>query len=542
MNQRTLKRLAAVPVLLVTTVARAQAPATPPAADASPTATTTTPEPEPPAKPAAPPTSTPGAVNKFALSVYGFAELDAWYDTTQGAGEGLGNAILPRPGTVTGENGRYVWSARNSRFGFRITAPEWEGMKASAVLEADFGGNVSGGNVTAQLGSSSPNSGTGRVDAPAQQPYSNNYGNEGAFTLNGTLRLRHAYVKMETAYLDVLAGQTWDLFGWGTVPTLAGGPEFQGIPGQVYHRNPQLRLSQVFKADAVWVELAVAAVRPFQRDAQVPDVQGGLRVQFADIRGVHVVGAGKPLYSPMTFAVSGFYRSFKLVDHPPSTGGMLLPAGTMIPIDYVKKSGWGVAFDTFLPLYGATMESQSNALAVTGEVALTSGGADLYSGLSGNFAPAPMLLRAPVNAMPMATPPVAATPAGLYNQNFDNGVLAWDGTQFVPIKWLSITAGLQYHLPIYDGKLMWLTFNFGMVKLQDTGKYNLASSGTMNPDGTTTVQNAMKENRFIDATIFFSLGPAAHIAVNYANYQMTYMDGADSATNHRIMTAFYFFF
>jgi hypothetical protein len=101
---------------------------------------------------------------------------------------------------------------------------------------------------------------------------------------------------------------------------------------------------------------------------------------------------------------------------------------------------------------------------------------------------------------------------------------------------------VQYHLPIYDGKLMWLTFNFGMVKLQDTGKYNLATSGNMNPDGTTTVQNAMKQNRFIDGSIFFSLGPAAHIAVNYANYQMTYMDGTDSATNHRIMTAFYFFY
>ncbi|MEA2696791.1 MAG: hypothetical protein QOI66_1062 [Myxococcales bacterium] len=534
MNQRILMSLAAVPVLLVTAVARAQAPAAPPA-DAPPAAAPPAagaPEPPapppapPPPKPAAPPAATPGAVNKFALTVYGFMELDTWFDTTQAAGEGIGNQTLPRKGTVAGDNGRWVWSARNSRFGFRVNAPEWEGMKASGNIETDFGGGMSGGGVTAQQA------------AGGTLPYSNNYGNEAAFTLTGTLRLRHAYVKMETPYVDILAGQTWDLFGWGTVPTLAGGPEFQGITGQIFHRNPQLRFSHAFKTDAVWVEIGAAAVRPFQRDSQIPDGQAGLRVQLPGLKGVHVVGAGKPLYSPMTFAVSGMYRAFKLVDHPATALGPMDTA----PITYTKKTGWGASFDTFLPLYGASMDDQSNALAITGEVALTAGASDMFGGLGGGFAPPPSALRAAVAGMPMAMPPVPAVTAVNYNQNFDNGVIAWDGADFVPIKWLTIAAGLQYHLPVYDGKLLWFTGNFGMAKLQDTAKYNLAPTAAMNPMGTSVATNVMKSNLYFDGTIFASLGPAAHLAVNYANYKMKYMDDTSSAVNHRVMVALYFFF
>src|SRR5579872_2814563 len=192
MNQRTLMSIAAVPVFLATAVARAQAPAAPPA-DAPPAvpppapSAAPAPAPEPPPPPAAKPAtpaSTAGSVNKFDLQVYGFAELDTWHDNVLNAGEGVGNSVIGKTGTQNGDNGRWVWTARNSRFGFRVKAPEWEGTKASANIETDFGGGPAG-NAAGALG--------GSTTAPT--PYGNVYGNEAAYTTTGVLRLRHAFVK-----------------------------------------------------------------------------------------------------------------------------------------------------------------------------------------------------------------------------------------------------------------------------------------------------------------------------------------------------------
>ncbi|HET6279813.1 MAG TPA: hypothetical protein VFH73_02565, partial [Polyangia bacterium] len=454
MNQRTLTCLAAVLVSLASAAGRANAQAptpsdAPPAAAAAPSAPAAAPI--APAEKVAPPIPMPGAVNKFAVNVYGFVELDTWLDNVLNAGEGIGNSIIAKPGTQAGTNGRWVWSPRNSRFGFRVAAPAWEGTKASANIETDFGGGPAG-TAAAALGG-----------GPPPTPYGNVYGNEAAYTTTGVVRIRHAWAKLETPYVDILIGQTWDVFGNGVVPFVAGGPEFQGIPGQLFHRNPQLRLSHLFKSESVNVELIGAAVRPFQRDAIIPDLQGGLKVSLPGVKGVHVAGAGKPIYSPLTVAVSGMYRSFKLIDHPALGPTDMAPA----VLGYVKKFGWGVTGDVFLPVHGANMEDQSNAIAITGEVGLTSGGADMFGALGGGLPGIPPLRAADAMTMVTLVP---------YPQNFDAGIITWNGSTFVPIKWLTWTAGLQYHIPVYDGKLFWLTGNAGSATLQDVAKYGIAAT------------------------------------------------------------------
>jgi hypothetical protein len=507
--------IAAVPVFLASAVARAQAPAVPPA-DAPPAAAAPMPPPPapeppppPPPKPASPPSQTAGSVNKFALQVYGFAELDTWHDNILNAGEGVGNSIIAKPNTQAANNGRWVWTARNSRFGFKVNAPEWEGMKASANLELDFGGGPAGG-APGPLG--------GATAAPT--PYSNSYGNEAAYTTTGVVRMRHAYMKWETPYVDIIAGQTWDVFGWGVVPFLAAGPEYQGITGQIYHRNPEVRLDHRFVTDAVVVQLALAAVRPFQRDSLTPDFEGGIKFELPTWKGVHVVGAGKPGYDSATLGISGIYRTFKLPQFTLPAGATAAPA----TYDYVKKAGYGISGDLFLPLLGGTMEDQSNAIALTGEAAYTAGIGDFYGGLgSGGLPGAAPWVAANAGAMQAVVP---------YPQNFDSGVLAWNGTELIPIKWLGLTAGLQYHLPVYDGKLFWISGNFGMMKLMDTGSYNLMATNA----------TVMKSNQWIDGSFFASLGPAAHLAVNYATYQNTFYDGSKSARLQRVMVSTYMFF
>ena len=97
---------------------------------------------------------------------------------------------------------------------------------------------------------------------------------KGLCSSDGSLRTRHAYLKLETDYVNVLAGQTYSLFGWQSSfypATVALFP----IPSQAFGKPPQLLVSHTFKTEPVNVEAAAGISRPGQRDSQIPDVVGG---------------------------------------------------------------------------------------------------------------------------------------------------------------------------------------------------------------------------------------------------------------------------
>ncbi|HWZ91468.1 MAG TPA: hypothetical protein VNW92_21550, partial [Polyangiaceae bacterium] len=189
---------------------------------------------------------------KWGTTLYGFVEFDSIHDSTQPGlttiNDSQGNAALARPGTYQASNGQTLFGARNSRIGFKINAPETDEMKASAVLEMDFLGN---------------------------QPVST--ASQAALITNPTFRIRHMALKLENPIADVLLGQYWQLFGWQSAfhPATV---EIQGVPGQVYSRSPQARLSKTIKTPSVNVDIAIAASRPPQRNAELPDGQAGLKV------------------------------------------------------------------------------------------------------------------------------------------------------------------------------------------------------------------------------------------------------------------------
>ena len=193
---------------------------------------------------------------KWVTTVYGFVEGDAIYDTTQSFADLAGNAQVLRggghappepasPQTYGGDHGQTTFSVRNSRFGLRLRTPGTEAVHASGMVEMDF------------LGAQSVGSGTGQVS-------------ENAFFTSPTVRLRHAMFRVETPVVDVLVGQYWHLFGWQTAyqPNTV---EIQGVPGELYARTPQVRVSKTFKGDALTFEVAVAAMRPPSRASEVPE-------------------------------------------------------------------------------------------------------------------------------------------------------------------------------------------------------------------------------------------------------------------------------
>jgi hypothetical protein len=184
-------------------------------------------------------------VSKFSAELYGFVEFDMIRDSTQSYPEIAGNTpIIHTPaaaGAMTpygANHSRLTFSPRNSRFGVKLKGPDSPNLKTSAVMEMDFLGNQ-------------------------PSPIS-----DSALLTNPTFRIRHMYLKLETPIVNVLAGQTWNLFGWGAY-FFPNSVQIMGLPGQIFNRTPQLRLSHAFKTDDITFELAVAASRPAQRDGGV---------------------------------------------------------------------------------------------------------------------------------------------------------------------------------------------------------------------------------------------------------------------------------
>ena len=442
-------------------------------------------------------------VSKFAATLYGFVEADSIWDSTQSLNDSAGSAAIARPSTYAGSNSRMTFGVRNSRLGIRLKSPETSWFRASGVLEADF------------LGATLP--------IGAGQPY---YGTEAAFFNNPTFRVRHAYLKFETPVVDILMGQYWHLFGWGGnyFPSTV---QIQGIPGEVYNRTTQIRLSHTFKSSAVQVELAVAAMRSPQRNAGTPEGTAGLRMLFPTWTGVQTQSSTGTAIAPASIAVSGTVRKLLL---PPLSG-----AATSSTTEYNELWGKGIAVDAFIPVIPATRATRGNSLSLNGEFSYGHGLADLYTGLTGGVSN-PAL---PVPAPTMATPnPVAPT----YTPDLDPGIAMYNYVTGLAeaVQWTTFNVGVQYYLPGLDGRLF-VTGNVLSSSSANSGDF-LGVAANAKPAAIATAQGKVRKSEMVyDANIFADPYPGVRFGLEYAHFADTYLDGI-TAVNHRVQfSGFYIF-
>src|SRR5580658_10067104 len=199
----------------------------------------------------------------WGLSLYGFAELDGMVDSTRSFTEGVVNNTLARPDTYAGDNPQVQGTVRNSRLGIDLRAPDFGDLKMAGNVEMDFFGSQASAS-------------------------------EGDLYTNAVLRLRHFFVKVSSPVVDVLAGQYHDLYGWGGAGFYPNTIAFLPLLGEIYHRNPQLRLSKVVGSSGATLEVAIAAVRPAERDSALPDGEAGVLFQLHDFRGASAPGASRP--------------------------------------------------------------------------------------------------------------------------------------------------------------------------------------------------------------------------------------------------------
>jgi hypothetical protein len=426
---------------------------------------------------------------RWRSNLYGFVELNAMHDSTQSYGPSANNAMLARPGTYAAFHGRTQFTANNSLFGFMLKAPDWGRLHTFGQFEVDFFG-------------------VQPSDALEQQVYT-----------TPSVRMRLFYFRLRRdfftrASVDLLVGQYHDLFAWGGAGFYPHSIAFLGVAGEVYHRNPQIRGTLTIPLCCVTLEVAAAAVRPVQRDSEAPDVQGGVKLSLDRWRGVGAQGFGQPDILPLSIGVSGLWRRFAVAEFLP------------VPGEPKIAFGWGVAVDAFVPVIPARSPiDRKNALSLNAEFTTGSGIADLYTGLTGGA------------LFPTLPNPGNLDPAPLYRPNIDAGMVTFDADgNLKTIDWRAIVVGVQYYLPIADGRI-WVSGNYSQLKSN-----NIVSLTPENSRGGVFYWQA-----YYDANAYAALTPAAQLGLSYQYTHQFFGDrpfgGAHPEShNHRAELGFRFFF
>jgi hypothetical protein len=405
---------------------------------------------------------------RWSITFYGFVEADYIADSTRSYNDSIGNDLVARGDTYDGTVGRTQFSMRNTRLGLSFQAPVISGLRPSALIEGDFFGH--------------------QTAPPA--------GSENTYYDSPTFRIRHAYLKLDGGPVDLLFGQTYDVFGWQNY-FFPASLEFLGLPNMVFSRNTQLRVSRTLGADGpVSVDFAASANRPAQRDAQIPDLEGGLRLSVNRWKGITTPGNVRTAIAPLSIGVSGIVRQFKLDAYtpPPTQRSNSL-------------QGWGVSVDALVPVIPATDgNDRKNRLTLTGSYVVGTGIADLMT--TGGGAQFPTLPN-----------PAQQSPPPMYAANIDPGLVTFDVSTGIAhtIDWYAYKAGLQYYLPILDGRML---FAANYTYSHSKNMHSLYPCAGSEIELLGTIADT---SRYADANFFFDATPSIRFGVSGQYTKVDYL-------------------
>ena len=410
------------------------------------------------------------------LTFFGFVEADYIFDTTRSYDDAMGSTLVARSDTYAGRASRTQFSMRNTRLGMMFESPRIGGLSPSAIFEGDFFGHQS-------------------ID----------HASEGAFYQSPLFRVRHAYLKLASDVVDVVAGQTYDVFGWQNAYSPCT-VQFLGLPNQLFSRNVQLRISRSFQASGFSVDLAASAVRPGQRDSGIPDANAGIRFNIDSWKGIATPGNIGTRALPLSLGISGTVRSFRAnAFTPPPTQNSN------------NATGWGVSVDALIPVIpAADAGDRGNRLTVIGSFVIGTGIADLLT--TGGGATFPTLPN-----------PAQANPPPIYHGNIDYGLVSFDTRGVLhTIDWQAFKVGLQYYLPP-SGRII-LSANYtqsyskNMAKLFPKGGREIELLGRV-----------ADTSQYADVNVFWDATPAVRLGLSGQYTKVRYLLDDDQPHNLRGM-------
>lgn len=418
--------------------------------------------------------STTVVLGKWATTLFGFIQGDIIWNSTQSFNDFGSNFQIARQGTFAGDHSRLQGSIRDSRIGVRVQTPELPWLRASALFELDLLGPT--GNIGSTI-------------------------SENSYFVNPNLRVRHAYLKAETPIVDILFGQTWHLFGWqpSYIPAVV---QWAGIVGELFGRTMQVRISKTIKTRPVTIDLAIAGMRPPQRDSSFPEFEAGFRLAFNKWTAVHTSYMTSTATQAASIGVSGDLRRYTL------------PEFAAAPQATNSQLGLGIAVDAFIPIIRATKERKGNSLSILAEYVTGQGINDLYTALTGGVAN-PSLPS--VNGM---------TPT--YVSGVDAGLAVYDinGQLQLP-RWTTFVVSLEYYLPKVGGRVG-LFANVSRSQLHDPQLY-------ANP-------SRVRDNEiFYNGGFYVDITEAIRVGFDYARFDDQYADGVHAINDAVQMTGFLFF-
>jgi hypothetical protein len=415
----------------------------------------------------------------WAFTLFGTIQADYIFDTTRSYNDYIGQSLVARDDTYEGTTGRTQFGMRNSRIGFLLDSPSIGSVTPSAVFQLDFAGN--------------------QPSVPYVPPGSPGSAgiSENAYYNNPTARIRHAYLTLRNPIVDILAGQTFDVFGWQNFYAPCA---LLGVPNQLSSRSAQFRLSKSFGAGGpVVVDIAVAAARPAQRDSRVPDVEGGVRLSVPGWKGITTPGNAVTIAAPLSIGVSGITRQF------------YVNAFTPPPAQRSNSTfGWGVSGDVFIPVIPAKHAGdRGNRLTLVGSFVYGTGIADMI--VAGGGARFPTLPN-----------PGQASPPPQYTPNVDNGLVTFDTLGVLhTIDWWAAKGAFQYYLP--GSGRVFLAGNFTYAHSRNIGK--------LYPAGGTEIEllgSIADKSLSGDASLFFDATPAIRFGISGQYTQVRYLRNSAS--------------
>jgi len=403
------------------------------------------------------------------LTFFGFVEADYIFDSTRSYDDAMGGTLVARTDTYAGRASRTQFSMRNSRLGMMFEAPAVGTIAPSAIFEGDFFGHQS-------------------IEPP--------HSSEAAFYASPLFRVRHAYLKLASPVVDVVAGQTYDVFGWQNSYSPCS-VQFLGLPNQLFSRNVQLRASRNFEVSSgISFDVAASAVRPGQRDSGVPDANAGLRFNVDSWKGITTPGNIGTRALPLSLGISGTVRQFRAnAFTPPPTQNSN------------SATGWGVSADALIPIIPAHDASdRGNRLTLIGSFVMGTGIADLITAGGGA-------------AFPTLPNPAQANPPPIYHGNIDYGLVSFDTLGVLhTIDWQAFKVGLQYYLPPSGRIILSANYTQGYSK-------NMAK---LFPKGGAEIEllgRVADTSQYADVNLFWDATPAVRLGLSGQYTKVKYLDG-----------------